>query len=247
MRRLLLALALLLTLGIECAEAFTWRTSTRAASTGTTTFSVTEPTGITSGDFEFCTMATNGNGATISTPAGWTQQFTAAGSNTRVYVFVVTGGRGGSAPTLSFVSTTTGNEWHCGAFGGSNVTIDASTNGTMLTASTTQPDPPAATAVQTTDEAVAFAMNFNGTTATATAPSGYTLRSVTAAGLDIAFASKDLAASGSENPAAFAGWGTTANDVWGGTILVQSSGGAGATSHPCSSLRLLGVGCEATP
>lgn len=231
MRRVLLSFALLLTIGAGCADAaYTWRTSSNGVA-GTATFSITEPTSAASGDFEFCAMDTPTNATTITTPSGWTLGGTAAaGTNTKFFVYYVTGGRGAGAPTLSFVASASGVEWQCGGFSGSNATLDATFAQTTNTAGTA-PDPPSATAVQTTDEAIAIGGNFSGSSGSWTAPTGYTIRSVNGTGLDLVFASKDLSASGAENPSTFGG-ATGSNDNWGATILVQASGGGGAT--PCA-------------
>lgn len=210
--------------------AYTWRTSKEGVTGTTTTLTVVEPTGIASGDYEFVVIGTASAAQTVTTPSGWTLvAHPTAGASTGVYVFSVTGGRGGSAPGLNFTLSvnTAGAEWHCLAVGGSNLTIDASAFNASV-ASTGSPDPPSATAVQTTDEAIALVMNFAGNSASLTPPAGYTMRSVNTSGLDWGVASKDLAASGAENPAVFTGWVNTTSDNWAGTILLQAAG-AGAS------------------
>jgi hypothetical protein len=246
--RKIFAIALGLTLWAASAQAFTWRTSKEAVDgSSTTTMTITEPTGIANGDYEFMVADMPNTTLTLTTPTGWTQVFTALGSATRVYVFAVTGGRGASAPTLAFTksATTNGTEWHSLAFSGSNATIDASGQTTVTTGTT--PDPPSATATFTNDEAIAIGMGFSGSSTAWTAPTGYTIRSINTAGLDLAVASKDLSASGAENPSTFTG-AAGSNNIWAATILVENSSptSGGATTHPCTGMLLAGVGCEAS-
>lgn len=212
--------------------AFTWRTS-KAGNTGgvQANFTITEPTSIASGDFEFVVVSGGPGTGTVTTPTGWTKLGDAAGTNAHFYVFYVTGGRGASAPTLTFTTSggTGGWEWVSCAVAGSNHTIDASATTTLSTL--TNPDAPSATASFTNDEAIAIGFNWTGSGTAWGAPTGYTIRSVNTAGLDEVVASKDLAASGAENPAAFTGGGG-ANDTWAVTLLLENSTptGGGATT-----------------
>lgn len=198
--------------------AYTWRTS-KTGTSASLSCTVTEPTNIAAGDVEFAYFAAGSAVQTIATPAGWTQMFdSGAGTNTRYYLFCVTGGRGGSAPGLVFtISTTTVLEWHTAAFAGANVTADASAAQALT--SGRFPDPPSANASTTTDEALAFGFNFNGATWTHPA---YTIRSVNTGALDCVLASKDLAASGAEDPAAFGGPPVGNTDIYAVTILYQA-------------------------
>lgn len=235
----LVVVALLWAAGAEAA--FSWRTSKRGTCTSSpATCVVTEPTGVASGDWQFAIIA-EALLCTVTTPAGWTQFGTASGTNANFYIYYVTGGRGASAPTLTF--TNNGNaaclqgEWHTLGLAGSNVTIDTSATAALINSST-NPDPPASTANFTNDEAIAIGCNWAG--ATWTAPGTYTLRSLNTGGLDCAAASKDLSASGSENPATFTG-PAAADNVWAATILIEnSSPTAGGACTP--TLTLLGVG-----
>lgn len=217
--------------------AYTWRTNKTGSAAGTSIV-VTEPTSAASGDWEFVLIATSSNAITVGTPAGWTLFGTSAGVNTRFYIFYVTGGRGGSAPGLTFTASGgSGHEWHCLGVAGSNVTIDASATAVLATA--TNPDPPSATATVASTESIAIGFNFAG--ATWTAPSTYSMRSVNTGGLDCAVASKDLVGTGAENPGTFTGPGG-ANDVWAATILLQpTGGGGGATPSLDASMMLTGV------
>ena len=201
--------------------AFTWRTSKTGV--GSVSVTIVEPTSAALGDFEFALFAMGAATDTLATPAGWTQLFASgAGTNTRYYVFSVTGGRGASAPGLVFTVTGSGTlEWHCLGVAGSNLVIDASAAQAITTGTT--PDPPSATATQGGDEAIAIGFNFAG--ATWTKPSGYDLiRSINTGGLDCVAASKDLTAAGAENPGTFTGPGSS-NDIYAVTILLQAPGG----------------------
>jgi hypothetical protein len=197
----------------------TWRTSKEGTNGSANTFTVIEPTGIASGDFEFVLVSSN-TGSAITTPSGWTLFGSANGANGKFYIFYVTGGRGGSAPTLVFNGTFTSGsiEWHCLAFTNGSVAIDASATTTL--GSRTTPDCPSATAIGTTDESLAIAFQFTG--GTWTAPSGYTLRSINTGGLDCMCSSKTLVAAGAENPAAYNA--VASSDTWEATILVGASG-----------------------
>lgn len=198
--------------------AYPWRTS-KTGTSASLSCTITEPTSAASGDVEFAVFAMGTPTQTITTPSGWTLLFdSGAGAVSRYYIFCVTGGRGGSAPGLVFtISTTTGLEWHSLAFAGATTTADASAAQAIVNG--TNPDPPSASASTTTDEAVAFGFNFAG--ATWTAPTGYTMRSINTGALDCAVASKDLSASGAENPSTFTGPGST-SDIYGVTILYKA-------------------------
>lgn len=224
--------------------AFTWRTS-KEGSTGAnnpTSVTVTEPTGIASGDWEFALFSVS-SACTVTTPSGWTK-LGSSQTGAGYWIYYVTGGRGGSAPTLSFTMSgctgSLGAEWHCLAVAGSNVTIDASTAGTA-SASGTNPHPPAATATQTTDESIIFGFNFASATTTWTAPAGYTVRSINGA-LDCVVASKDLSSSGTETPGAFTGDGT-AGAIWSYTVLLEATGGGGPPGCK-NGLLLMHAGCD---
>ena len=199
--------------------AYTWRTSQTGSSAGAT-ITVVEPTSAASGDWEFVLISVSSNAITVATPSGWTLfADSGAGANTRFYIFYVTGGRGASAPGLNFTASGgAGHEWHCLGVAGSNVTIDASA--TQAIATGTNPDPPSATAIQTSDESIAIGFNFAG--ATWVTQAGYTIRSLNSGGLDCVASSKDLVGSGAENPAVFTGPGA-ANDIFAATILLQAA------------------------
>jgi hypothetical protein len=76
--------------------------------------------------------------------------------------------------------------------------------------------------------------NFSGTFGTVAGPTGYTIRTNTAANTyDGSMATKSLSASGAENPSAytnFKGPNTSADDWWDGfTVTFTDAAGGGAT------------------
>lgn len=207
--------------------AYTWRAS-KEGTVGSASIIVTEPTSAAQGDWEFVLIATGLKTTTVATPAGWSLfGDSGAGVNTRYYIFYVTGGRGGSAPGLTFTaSDTSTHEWHCCGVAGSNTVIEASAIQALAT--TQFPNPPAASASIAGCEAIAIGFNFAG--ATWGHPTYNAIRSVNTGALDCVAASKDLMVAGSEDPAAFTGPGGS-NDVYAATILLQPLSIAG-TSGP---------------
>jgi hypothetical protein len=206
-----------------------WRTSKQGTNSSANTFTVTEPTGIAQGDFEFVLVSVSA-ASSVSTPAGWTL-LNAVGPAAKFFIFYVTGGRGASPPTLTFTGTFSGGslEWHCLAFTNGSVNIDASATTTL--GQRTTPNCPSAVATGSSDEALAIAFNWDGSVSGGwAAPSGYTIRSVNGFALDCVCASKTLSAAGAEDPGAYnASNGGGPNDTWEVTLLIGDASVGGPT------------------
>lgn len=234
--------------------------SFRSAGTGVNTTitgnsTAGEPAGAVSGDAEIaiCVYASGSTtAANVAHPSGWTLLFSGTQGAFKWNIAYVI--RGGSAPTLTW--TTAGSSIYreikiIGLTGSAALTLDSqSSAGASGNASAHNPDPPATTAVQTTSMAVTGGVNFGGASSPgpATAPSGYTLRSdgTVAGGYDGQIATKSLAASGAENPAAFGSFsdGVGLQDYWDGFTVTFTDTGGGGGGRTTKNTRAFPLGTE---
>jgi hypothetical protein len=211
--------------------------SYRSKSTGVNTTTTgnstdTEPSGAVSGDalIAYCLFASGSStAANAAHPSGWTLLYSVTQGAFKCNVAYII--RGGSAPTLQW--TTAGSSIYreiqilC-LTGAASITLDAQSAAGTTGLSIHTPNPPAVTAIASTSLAVCGGMNFAGYTGVA-GPTGYTFRTDTTNGLyDGGMATKSLAASGSEDPAAFGGTWANSSDWWDGftvTFTDETAGG----------------------
>lgn len=191
-----------------------------------------EPSGTASGDLLVGMIVVAGTTAP-SMPSGWTTLYTVSGGTSfRAAVGWIA--RGGSAVATTFTNANAYREAFILAFSGADTSaLDSQSSAGTTYASSTNPDPPATTAVSSAAMAVAGIIHWNGSNTGWTAPSGYTLRTDNAAGNDGAISSKILSASGVENPGAYAGVNGGAGDAWNGfTITLAPAGSTPAALAP---------------
>lgn len=240
MKRLLLVLC-----GVLCSlpvsAAVTVRNVTKLTGTGTSPTAV-EPTGCTSGDM-LVALAESDTSA-ITQPTGWTQDFT--GTQGALHWSVSHIARAGSAPSL--VWTVTGSVYRevhlaCLMPATGTVAFDSkSAAGTSGNGASSNPNPPATTAVASASLAIAGGLNDAGAAAGGwTASAGYTMKTGTALQDSGFLETKTLSAAGSEDPAAVANAPGSTTDFWNGfTMTFAESGGGGAAVVP--QRMLIGVG-----
>lgn len=199
-----------------------------SSGTGTgTSFTGTEPTGSANDDIHLYFILVEDTHSNFSINASWTNIFT---TDVGPFTFRVYWLRRSGAPSLGISWTTSRYyEWVLIATSGavaSGSPIDASAAGTPTTVQDV--DPPAVTLV--TNETLVYAVGTNwsgyGTTA---APSGYTNRFSPGTSFDQVIASKAVASSGSENPAAF-GSALGSDSACGFTIAIGSVSAAGGVN-----------------
>jgi hypothetical protein len=186
-------------------------------------------------------------GRTPTPPTGWTTINSGSSTNGHFNYFLQYIVRGASAPSLT--TTYTGNqvrEWFIVCYSGVNATpIDSQGTEAKVGASASAPDPPATVAVGSSALAFACGIGWNGAPAAGWgAMSGYTKREGAPStegtlGFNVlGGAEKQLAASGSENPAAFTGTPLVTDDTWGQTItLLPASGAAASRPRPSRLIR----------
>jgi hypothetical protein len=223
------------------AVAFQTKSETVAS---TANASVTEPSGTTTNDFLLGLFVIENNATAFTAPASWTQLFTGSSTGSGAGSFGYWLGwivRGGSAPSYAFTHAAIYREWHVLRFNGNDAAspIDSSANVASSTLNPYNPDPPSTTAVDSAALAVAGGVGWAGSSA-GWAHAVYTMRTRNTAGDDAMMATRQLAASGAENPAAFSG--ATAGSVpgWAFTLTIKPAGAGGAVT--VKQLAALGVG-----
>jgi hypothetical protein len=209
----------------------------RALSTGVNTTATgnstdTEPAGAVSGDV-LIAMVVADAATTIGKPAGWTQLYTGTQGGMDFEVDYIV--RGGSAPSLTwtFSGSSIYREIQILALKSdtTSVVLDSQSSSGGTGNASHNPDPPATTAVASASLSVTGGASFNYTGNWA-AQSGYTIRTHnTGSAYDGAMCTKSLAASGSENPAAFTGL-TATGDYWDGFTVTFTDAGAAPSFVP---------------
>lgn len=192
----------------------------------------TEPTGTAQNDFLFALFAVGAAATAVALPALWTPLRGPAlvGSAFRYVVGYIV--RGAAAPSLDFTwagASGIYNELQVLRFSGNDTVspIEATSAGAVSgTGATT--NPPAATAVNVGGMAVAWAIQWQGLGSAGGAPAGYTMRSRASLGDDSIIATKAIAATGAEDPAAMGTWGAS-NSFVTDTFIIAPAGGVAAT------------------
>lgn len=182
----------------------------------------TEPSGTVQNDVMVALVECDGNGRSITAPSGWTQLFTGTGGTSFSYWlgYIV---RGASAPALTWTWSPTGSTWRelvIATFSGVDTAspIDASAQASVTT--TASPNPPAVTAGDAAALAIAVCNLWAGSGAGGwTPPSGYTIRNNNAAGHETGMATKQLSATGSEDPGTFTN-GASSDTAWAATVTL---------------------------
>lgn len=218
--------------------------NTAIVGTGTNP-TATEPSGTASGDLLIATYAVDSPGGTPGIPTGWTSLWSGASFGTHFRYNICYIVRGGSAPSLTF--TLTGSQYRelsiLGLSGVDGTTpIDSSSTVVSVGSTIILPDPPATTAVDSAAMAVVLMVFWGGAPASGgwTAPTNYTIRATTGSA-GYGSATRQLAASGSEDPGKFGGSPIGSDDGVTMTLTLKPSagGGGGATDKQ---LAQLGVG-----
>lgn len=201
-----------------------------------------EPSGAVVGDFFLGLALTESAAPSLTRPTGWTVIPSASGLAAGAFRYDLSWiVRGASAPALTWTCAAVYREAFVLRLTGVDTTnpIDSSAVSTIGTLN--NPDPPSTTAVDAAAFAVAVAIGWNGS-ATAWAHAVYTIRSNNAAGNDGIMATRQLSASGAENPAAFTGSGGVSGATWGCTVTLLPAGGGPPPPTTQQNLTLKGVG-----
>jgi hypothetical protein len=174
--------------------------------------SVSEPAGAAIDDLLFAVMGVTPAGGVPVPPAGWTQLFgTGSESPSDFRVCIAWIRRTGSAPSYAFTTSASAyRELHVFCFTGVDWTKTNPFEDTAWwkwnTTDTSNPDPPAVRAGNSDGLAVAVVMDWAGSGSGGWAgPTGYTIRSRNTVSDDVSVATKQLGASGVEDPAAVTG------------------------------------------
>jgi hypothetical protein len=220
--------------------AVTFRSKNEVITTATGNSTVTEPAGATAGDVLIAFALADADGTTdITPPSGWTTLYGPTHlTNTRFIVSYIV--RGGSAPALTW--TISGASKYrevqilCLQTSGGTITLDSQSSAGATgnaTLSAHKPDAPATTAGASTSLAVTGGYHFDGSTVSAWAVSGYTIRTRNTIGDDSFMGTKSLAASGSENPAAStSGVNPVTAEYWDGFTVTFTDAAAAAAQVP---------------
>lgn len=182
------------------------RTATHVITASGTSVTATEPGSSAANDIMLLWwLVGSGSSARIG-PTGWMQLAEFVGSN--VYGQLLITRRGSSPPALGFSWTTAAySEVGCIAVSGCDtgplMLHDFAFN---MPATRTAPDCPVVQSTVAECLAIAFGMNFTGSSGGATAPSGYTMTAIgDAAGDDLCVATKVVNTASIESPAVFGG------------------------------------------
>ena len=177
-----------------------------------------EPAGAAQGDVFVACFIGEAVG-TLGLPAGWTSLYSGTSLSAGNFDYIV--GRivrGASAPDLTFTcSQGLFRQVTVFAFSGVDNTTPVNAS-TSVTVQATNPDPPSANATVADTLALAISCHWGGANPFVP-PSGYTLRGNTG-NTDIGGATKQLTASGAENPGTFTG-PAGLNDTASFTVLLQ--------------------------
>lgn len=201
--------------------AVAFRSESHATISGTTTIP-SEPSGAVINDV-FVALFLRKFDSPYSIPSGWTNLYSRNISGGFLDCDVSYIVRGSSAPSLTWTT----NDGQASqvvvlAFSGVNVLtpIDASADNGTGDESSSAPDAPSATAVATTDMAIALGAHGSGSSGW-TAPTGYTLAGDATSSVIGAY--KLLSVSGAENPAAFGGTPGGDNGRYAATVLLKAN------------------------
>jgi hypothetical protein len=247
MRRLLaLIVALVLWSAVPASAATAFRSASFKTGTGAGSGAVTEPAGCTSGDVEIALTLTVSSATSLTRPASWTNLYNGTSTTPKFDYDVSWIARTGSAPSLTW--TWTGSvyyEVHILCISGADTSaIDGSS--TLAGGASGNPqssivDPAAVTVATTNAFSVAIGVHWNGSAPSWIAPAtpAYTMRSDNTSGNDGMMATRQLTATGSENPDGFDSAGGVADD-WIAVLVVFKEAAAGGAVVP--KLMLLGVG-----
>lgn len=222
------------TTGTFASNPVTGDTMVVAVSTFNTAATMTAPTDTGSNTYtQIGTTLTVGTGSTAILMSVWRKEnLTGAAS------FTVVGHMSGSTLGCTVIA------WDLS--GAATTSYNADKTGT--TGSTANPASGTSTPAPAASSFFIGAMTMSSSSNTVTAGSGWTFETNSTQTDNTNFQAlytEDLSAGGNVSSSAQSATFTEAADSW--DAQVQSfapSGGGGATSHPCSSLRLLGVGCH---